>query len=121
MPEKEDESDVSEEPSAEEETARRKLEKRLQAEGGIRAPKRGAQQRRRGGDSDFLPQVGQNADFSKPAIVMTQAGKTIHRWDRGGESHWIEGHSRFIEGKKYRLLEIRRTAGVNYMIVEEAK
>lgn len=121
MPEKEDKGDVSEEPSAEEETARRKLEKHLRADGGIRAPGRHVQQRRRGGSTGFLPEVGQNTDFSKPAIVMTQAGKIIHRWDRGGESHWIEGHSRFIEGKKYRLLEIRRTAGVNYMIAEEAK
>lgn len=53
---------------------------------------------------------------SNPDIAIDQTGKVIHRWEHGGESHWIVNSERSFNGKRYQLLEIRVTAGANYLI-----
>lgn len=57
--------------------------------------------------------------YNKPAIAITVGGKVLHRWERGGDAHWIVGYDQVIKGKKYKLKAIKETPGVNYMICEE--
>ena len=54
---------------------------------------------------------------SHPDIAIEQTtGKIIHRWAHGGDSHWILNTEQSFGGKKYKLVDIRVTAGANYLV-----
>jgi hypothetical protein len=53
---------------------------------------------------------------ANPDIAIDENGTVVERWNHGGDSHWIVGSERAFKGKRYRLLEIRVTAGANFLI-----
>ena len=52
-----------------------------------------------------------------PGVAMCN-GKIIRRWDRSGDSHWILGSKKKIDGYMYKLLDIQVTDNLIYHMCE---
>jgi hypothetical protein len=57
--------------------------------------------------------------YNTPAVALDKdTRKVLRRWERGGNSHWIVGQKKSINGVTYELKDIVQTTGVNYLICE---
>jgi len=57
--------------------------------------------------------------YNTPGVAMCD-GKIFQRWERGGDSHWIVGTVRTVDGVRYKLVHIQVTDNLIYHMCEKA-